>query len=273
MARIVIVSARFGAGHDRAAYALADRLSAHEVEVLDFLDLLPPALGGRMSPAIPAPAADGSTQLGLDAACPERPPRRRAGEPRRHARLRRTARGARRPDGTGRLHLPARVPRAGAPARTRRADRPARGVPDRPCRAPHLRLRRRRPPHRAEPPRPAAGPHPGCTCGRGRGAAGRACFPARDATRTAAGPAGVRTAHGRAARTRHRWLVGRRAGPPDRPRRRPVRHSDPGGRLRQQHRPARPAASRRPRARVRLGRGHARPDAGRRRRRPEQPAG
>ncbi|MFG1643258.1 hypothetical protein ACGFMK_23440 [Amycolatopsis sp. NPDC049252] len=48
MARIVIVSARFGAGHDRAAYALADRLSAHEVEVLDFLDLLPPALGGRL---------------------------------------------------------------------------------------------------------------------------------------------------------------------------------------------------------------------------------
>ncbi len=48
MARIVIVSARFGAGHDRAAYALADRLSAHDVEVLDFLDLLPPALGGRL---------------------------------------------------------------------------------------------------------------------------------------------------------------------------------------------------------------------------------
>ncbi|WP_328617166.1 hypothetical protein OHS18_13025 [Amycolatopsis sp. NBC_00355] len=48
MARIMIVSARFGAGHDRAAYALADRLSAHDVEVLDFLDLLPPALGGRL---------------------------------------------------------------------------------------------------------------------------------------------------------------------------------------------------------------------------------
>jgi UDP-N-acetylglucosamine:LPS N-acetylglucosamine transferase len=48
MARIVIVSARFGAGHDRAAYALADRLSAHDVEVLDFLDLLPPALGARL---------------------------------------------------------------------------------------------------------------------------------------------------------------------------------------------------------------------------------
>lgn len=48
MARIVIVSARFGAGHDRAAYALADRLSAHDVEVLDFLDLLPPVLGERL---------------------------------------------------------------------------------------------------------------------------------------------------------------------------------------------------------------------------------
>jgi UDP-N-acetylglucosamine:LPS N-acetylglucosamine transferase len=48
MARIVIVSARFGAGHDRAAYALANRLGGHEVEVLDFLDLLPPALGGRL---------------------------------------------------------------------------------------------------------------------------------------------------------------------------------------------------------------------------------
>jgi UDP-N-acetylglucosamine:LPS N-acetylglucosamine transferase len=48
MSRIVIVSARFGAGHDRAAHALADRLSAHDVEILDFLDLLPPALGGRL---------------------------------------------------------------------------------------------------------------------------------------------------------------------------------------------------------------------------------
>ncbi|WIV59217.1 MGDG synthase family glycosyltransferase [Amycolatopsis nalaikhensis] len=48
MSRIVIVSARFGAGHDRAAYELANRLSAHDVEVLDFLDLLPPALGSRL---------------------------------------------------------------------------------------------------------------------------------------------------------------------------------------------------------------------------------
>lgn len=48
MARIVIVSARFGAGHDRAAYGLADRLSSHDVEVLDFLDLLPPVLGERL---------------------------------------------------------------------------------------------------------------------------------------------------------------------------------------------------------------------------------
>lgn len=48
MARIVIVSARFGAGHDRAAYALADRMSTHDVEVLDFLDLLPPVLGERL---------------------------------------------------------------------------------------------------------------------------------------------------------------------------------------------------------------------------------
>ena len=48
MSRIVIVSARFGAGHDRAAHALADRLSAHDVEVLDFLDLLPRSLGRRL---------------------------------------------------------------------------------------------------------------------------------------------------------------------------------------------------------------------------------
>lgn len=45
MARIVIISARVGAGHDGAAYALAERLGHHDVEVLDFLDLLPGPLG------------------------------------------------------------------------------------------------------------------------------------------------------------------------------------------------------------------------------------
>lgn len=48
MTRIVIVSARVGAGHDGAAYALAERLSHHDVEVLDFLDLLPRSLGRRL---------------------------------------------------------------------------------------------------------------------------------------------------------------------------------------------------------------------------------
>src|SRR2546430_697337 len=48
MTRIVIVSARVGAGHDGAAYALADRLTGHDVEVLDFLDFLPGALGRRL---------------------------------------------------------------------------------------------------------------------------------------------------------------------------------------------------------------------------------
>ena len=48
MARIVIVSARIGAGHDGAAYALAARLTGHDVEVLDFLDLLPRSLGRRL---------------------------------------------------------------------------------------------------------------------------------------------------------------------------------------------------------------------------------
>ncbi|WP_329056137.1 glycosyltransferase [Amycolatopsis sp. NBC_01488] len=48
MTRIVIVSARVGAGHDGAAYALADRLTGHDVEVLDFLDLLPGSLGRRL---------------------------------------------------------------------------------------------------------------------------------------------------------------------------------------------------------------------------------
>jgi UDP-N-acetylglucosamine:LPS N-acetylglucosamine transferase len=48
MTRIVIVSARVGAGHDGAAYALAERLVHHDVEVLDFLDLLPRSLGRRL---------------------------------------------------------------------------------------------------------------------------------------------------------------------------------------------------------------------------------
>lgn len=48
MTRIVIVSARVGAGHDGAAYALADRLTGHDVEVIDFLDLLPGSLGRRL---------------------------------------------------------------------------------------------------------------------------------------------------------------------------------------------------------------------------------
>ena len=48
MTRIVIVSARVGAGHDGAAYALAERLGHHDVEVLDFLDLLPRSLGQRL---------------------------------------------------------------------------------------------------------------------------------------------------------------------------------------------------------------------------------
>ncbi|MEO6088350.1 MAG: hypothetical protein ABIQ18_35080 [Umezawaea sp.] len=48
MTRIVIVSARVGAGHDGAAYALAERLDHHDVEVLDFLDLLPRSLGRRL---------------------------------------------------------------------------------------------------------------------------------------------------------------------------------------------------------------------------------
>ncbi len=48
MTRIVIVSARVGAGHDGAAHALAERLVHHDVEVLDFLDLLPRSLGRRL---------------------------------------------------------------------------------------------------------------------------------------------------------------------------------------------------------------------------------
>lgn len=48
MARIVLVSARVGAGHDGAAYALADRLTGHDVEVHDYLDLLPGSLGNRL---------------------------------------------------------------------------------------------------------------------------------------------------------------------------------------------------------------------------------
>lgn len=48
MARIVIVSARVGAGHDGAAHALADRLTSHDVEVSDYLDLLPGSVGPRV---------------------------------------------------------------------------------------------------------------------------------------------------------------------------------------------------------------------------------
>ncbi|MFI5590070.1 hypothetical protein ACIA5G_33835 [Amycolatopsis sp. NPDC051758] len=48
MTRIVIVSARVGAGHDGAAHALADRLTGHDVEVVDFLDFLPGSLGRRL---------------------------------------------------------------------------------------------------------------------------------------------------------------------------------------------------------------------------------
>ncbi|MET8849820.1 glycosyltransferase [Amycolatopsis sp. NPDC004625] len=48
MTRIVIVSARVGAGHDGAAHALADRLTGHDVEVIDFLDLLPGSFGRRL---------------------------------------------------------------------------------------------------------------------------------------------------------------------------------------------------------------------------------
>ncbi|MEV5721708.1 hypothetical protein AB0L41_48325 [Amycolatopsis mediterranei] len=48
MTRIVIVSARVGAGHDGAAYALAERLGHHDVEILDFLDLLPKTFGRRL---------------------------------------------------------------------------------------------------------------------------------------------------------------------------------------------------------------------------------
>lgn len=48
MTRIVIVSARVGAGHDGAAHALAARLTGHDVEVHDYLDLLPGSLGRRV---------------------------------------------------------------------------------------------------------------------------------------------------------------------------------------------------------------------------------
>jgi UDP-N-acetylglucosamine:LPS N-acetylglucosamine transferase len=46
--RIVIVSARIGAGHDGAAHALAAGLSGYDVELVDFLDLLPGTVGSRL---------------------------------------------------------------------------------------------------------------------------------------------------------------------------------------------------------------------------------
>jgi UDP-N-acetylglucosamine:LPS N-acetylglucosamine transferase len=49
--RILIVSARIGAGHDGAAHELARHLSAHRVEHADFLDLLPGRLGQRLCDA------------------------------------------------------------------------------------------------------------------------------------------------------------------------------------------------------------------------------
>lgn len=49
--RILIVSARIGAGHDGAARAIADRLTEHDVEHADFLDLLPGRLGQRLCDA------------------------------------------------------------------------------------------------------------------------------------------------------------------------------------------------------------------------------
>ncbi|HEX3732391.1 MAG TPA: hypothetical protein VHU91_05650 [Mycobacteriales bacterium] len=49
--RILIVSARIGAGHDGAARELARRLSSHQIEHADFLDLLPGQLGKRLCSA------------------------------------------------------------------------------------------------------------------------------------------------------------------------------------------------------------------------------
>ncbi|HEX3647546.1 MAG TPA: hypothetical protein VHV49_03905 [Pseudonocardiaceae bacterium] len=49
--RILIVSARIGAGHDGAARAIATRLAEHDVEHADFLDLLPGRLGQRLCDA------------------------------------------------------------------------------------------------------------------------------------------------------------------------------------------------------------------------------
>lgn len=49
--RILIVSARIGAGHDGAARAIAARLADHDVEHADFLDLLPGRLGQRLCDA------------------------------------------------------------------------------------------------------------------------------------------------------------------------------------------------------------------------------
>ncbi|HKN99844.1 MAG TPA: hypothetical protein VJX10_22175, partial [Pseudonocardiaceae bacterium] len=46
--RVLIVSARIGAGHDGAARAIAARLTQHDVEHADFLDLLPGTLGQRL---------------------------------------------------------------------------------------------------------------------------------------------------------------------------------------------------------------------------------
>jgi UDP-N-acetylglucosamine:LPS N-acetylglucosamine transferase len=49
--RILIVSARIGAGHDGAARELARRLTGYRVEHADFLDLLPGSLGSRLCSA------------------------------------------------------------------------------------------------------------------------------------------------------------------------------------------------------------------------------
>jgi UDP-N-acetylglucosamine:LPS N-acetylglucosamine transferase len=49
--RVLIVSAPIGAGHDGAARELAARLRGHQVEHVDFLDLLPGRLGNRLCDA------------------------------------------------------------------------------------------------------------------------------------------------------------------------------------------------------------------------------
>ena len=49
--RILIISARIGAGHDGAARELGRRLGNHDIEHVDFLDLLPGGLGRRLCDA------------------------------------------------------------------------------------------------------------------------------------------------------------------------------------------------------------------------------